>query len=98
MPGGPRLEVPALLLPFDHVGGQILPANIGDIFREPGAPDRNHVGHERIEEPLLLLATTGFCVVAAEGAELLPRLDAQLDASIPQHLPGFALMDLGVHV
>ena len=40
----------------------------------------------------------GALVEADELAELLPRLDAELDAAVPQHLAGLALVDLGVHV
>ena len=60
--------------------------------------NRDDVGHERIEEPGFLGAAAGLGVVAAELAQLLARLDAELDAAVPQHLPGLALVHLGVHV
>ena len=92
------MEVPALLLALDHVRGQIFPGNVGGVLGELGAADRHHVGHERIEEPFLLGALAGLRVVAAELAQLLARLDAELDAAVPQHLAGLALVNLGVHV
>ena len=57
------------------------------------------VGHERIEEPLALRRSRPVLrVVPAELAQLLARLDAELDAAVPQHLAGLAGVDLGVDV
>ena len=98
MPCALGMEVPALLLALDHLGRDVLPGNIGEVVAEARAPDRHHVGDERIEEPLLLVAAAGLRVVVAELAELLARLDAELDAPVPQHLAGLAVVDLRVHV
>ena len=92
------MEVPALLLALDQLGGQALPRHVDGVGSERRAAHRHAVGHERVEEPLLLRIARSACVVVAELAQLLARLDAQLDAAVPQHLAGLALVDLGVDV
>ena len=59
---------------------------------------RHPVGHEGVEEPLLLRIAAGAREVLAELAQLLARLDAEFDAAVPQHLAGLALVHLGVDV
>ena len=93
------MEVPALLLALDHLGREVLPGrrrSTSSVNCEPRIVTTS--GTNGIEEPLLLGASAGRLVVAAELAELLARLDAELDAAVPQHLAGLALVDLGVHV
>ena len=60
--------------------------------------DCHDVGHERIEEPLLLALRPVLRVMMAELAQLLARFDAELDAAVPEHLACFALVNLGIHV
>src|SRR5690348_5411744 len=98
MPPALGLEGPALLLSPQYFIRQIFPGHVGDVFSELRPADRYYVGHERSEEPFLLVASAGARVEGAEIAELLPNLDAERDAAVPQHLAGLPLVDLGVHV
>jgi hypothetical protein len=98
MPGIPGVEHPALLLALEHVGGQALPRDIGHVLGELRALDGHHVRHERIEEPFFLRAASDPGVALAELAQLLAGFDAQLDAAVPEHFAGLALVHLGVDV
>ena len=92
------MEIPALLLALDDVGRQILPRRVRHIRRERRPADRHRIGHERIEEPPFLRALPDPLVVVAKLAELLAGLDAELNASVPQHLAGLALVNLCIHI
>ena len=98
MPRGVRVERPALLLALQDLGRQLLPRDVRRVLRELRAANGDDVGHERIEEPLFLGVAARRRIVAAELAQLLARLDAELDAAVPQHLAGLAVVQLCVHV
>ena len=98
MPCALGVKRPALLLALDDLGRQVFPGNTRDVPREAGFANGDDVGHERIEEPGFLCAAAGGGVVAAELAQFFARLDTELDAAVPQHLPGLALVHLGIHV
>ena len=93
------MEVPALLLALDHLGGQVLPGrrrSTSSVNCEPRIVTTS--GTKGSKNHFSSVAPAGLRVVAAELAELLARLDAELDAAVPQHLAGLALVNLGVHV
>src|SRR4029078_2477843 len=98
MPPPLGLAGPARLLPPQYFIRKIFPGHVGDVFSELRPADRHYVGHERIEETFLLVGSAGARVEGAEIAELLPNLDAERDAAVPQHLAGLPFVDLGVHV
>jgi hypothetical protein len=92
------MEVPALLFSLDHLSREILPARIGHIRCDVGAVNSDDVRHERIKEPFFIGILAVLFVKETKFSQLLARLDAELDAPVPQHLAGLAVMDLGVHV
>ena len=98
VPGGAGLEVPALLLALDQLGGQAFPGHVDRVGTKGRAAHADAVGHEGVEEPLFLRRAAAAREVLAELAQLLARLDAELDAAVPQHLAGLAFVDLGVDV
>lgn len=92
------MEVPALLFSLDRLSWEILPARIGHIGCDVRAANSDDVRYERIKEPFFIGILAVLFVKETKFSQLLAHLDAELDASVPQHLAGLAIMNLGVHV